>query len=100
MKTEVIDTWWSSKQILPWGESVPEVTGEVAEIIKDGMIEKQSLHIPPPKCKEVGYTILEWFRHWVSVVPKTILRASTEEKRQECLALINKHLEKSRRNVQ
>lgn len=51
---------------------------------------------------EVGYTPLEWMRHWVRALGRTILRAPAEPYRQECMLLIRNRLSgrKGERHVQ
>lgn len=90
----MIIIWESSYDIMDYCGSVPEVVGTQAEVIFGGVLPKQSESIPEPKCKAVGYTTLEWLRHWAKELKDTILRADKEEKRQEWMHLIRRKIGK------
>ena len=82
--------WESSYDIMDYCGSVPEVVGTQAEVIYGGVLPKQTECIPEPKCKAVGYTPLEWLRHWAEKLKRTIMRADVEEKRQEYMKMIRR----------
>lgn len=85
--------WESSLELCAWSSTVPEVTGSEKEIIGGSILPVQGEHIPMPRCKAVGYTALEWIRHWVQQLPDTVLRAPAEEYRQECLRALRQCLD-------
>lgn len=87
-----MEVWNSAFELYSYSESVPEVVGTPEEVIRYGIEVQQKEFTPPPKCKEAGYTPLEWMRHWVRALGRTILRAPAEPYRQECMSLIRKRL--------
>ena len=84
--------WESSYDIMDYCDSVPEVVGTLREVIYGGALPKQKESIPAPKCKAVGYTPLEWLRHWAEKLKRTIMRADVEEKRQEYMRMIRRKI--------
>lgn len=84
----MIMVWESAYDLVEYCNMVPEVVGSQKDVISDGILPTQRETIPEPKCKEVGYTALEWLRHWSKRLTDTVLHAPAEEQRQEYLRLI------------
>ena len=87
-----MNVWSSAFEIYSYSKAVPEVVGSPEEVIRCGIEVRQQEATPPPRCREVGYTPLEWMRHWVRALGRTILRAPAEPYRQECMSLIRNRL--------
>ena len=81
--------WESSRDLLRC-TNVPEVVGTKEEILGCGIQKEQEEHTPKPRCKECGYTPIEWLRHWAKALKHTIMRAPAEEYRRECMELIRR----------
>lgn len=58
-----MEVWNSAFELYSYSESVPEVVGTPEEVIRCGIEAQQKEFTPPPKCKESGYTPLEWIQH-------------------------------------
>ncbi len=89
-----MEVWNSAFEIYAYSSSVPETVGTPEEVLRCGIVTQQKETTPPPRCRECGYTSLEWLRHWAGRLTKTIYRAFAEQQRQDCLRLIRQKLGK------
>lgn len=86
-----MEVWNSAFELYSYSESVPEVVGSPEEVIRCGIEVQQKEFTPPPKCKEAGYTPLEWMQHWARTIGRGILRIQAEVIRRDCVSLTKKH---------
>lgn len=91
-----MSVWESTFDLYGCAGVFPEVTGSPESVVKNGILVAQKETTPPPRCPSAGYTAREWMQHWVQGCAELgqVVRPSTaEEVRQECLRLIDRHLD-------
>lgn len=84
--------WESTFDIYEYSDVVPEVVGSQKDVVYSGVLATQKEHTRAPRCKEAGYTTLEWLFHWAKALKGAVLQESAEEKRQEGVRLVTLHL--------
>lgn len=91
-----VTVWESAFDIYGYSDTVPEVVGLQKSVVYSGILTTQKERMPAPRCKEVGYTTLEWLSHWTKALKGAVLRESTEEKRQEGVRLVTLYLNRKK----